>query len=67
MQGKKAKTNHDYHKCKKEKERPENESPEKILIDRKMTYSLRNGKSSRKNKAISEISTYPLKESAIDM
>ena len=68
MQGKKAKTHHEYQKCAKEKERPENESPEEIIIDRNMTYSLRNGKCSRElrqNKVISEISTYPLKESVI--
>ena len=49
-------------------ERPENESPEQMIIDRTMTYSLRNGKSSRElsqNKLISEISTYPLKDSVI--
>ena len=67
MQGKekeKAKTHHEYQKCGKEKEQPENMLLEDIIIDRKMTYKLRNGKSSRElsqNKLISEISTYPLK------
>ena len=49
-------------------ERPKNESSEQRIIDRTMTYSLRNGKSSRElsqNKLISEISTYPLKDSVI--
>ena len=66
----KAKTHHDYHKFAKEKERPENELPEEMIIDRKMTYSLKNGKSSRElslNKVILEMSTYPLKESVIGM
>ena len=44
---KRAKTHHEYPKCANENERPENEPPEEIIIDRKMTYSLRNGKSSR--------------------
>ena len=52
----------------KRKERSENKSPEQMIIDRTMTYSLRNGKSSRElsqNKVISEISTYPLEDSVI--
>ena len=52
----------------KRKERSENKSPEQMIIDRTMTYFLRNGKSSREliqSKVISEISTYPLKDSVI--
>ena len=66
---KKVKTHYDYQKCAKEKKGPQNESPEEIMIARKTTYSLKNGKSSRElshSKVLSEISTYPLKEFVID-
>ena len=50
MQGKKkAKTHHEHQNCAKGKEIPENEPLEEIILDRKMTYSLRNGQSSRES------------------
>ena len=69
MQGKK-KQRHIMIARSVQKETPENEPPEEIIIDRKMTYSLRNGQSSREltqTIVISEISTHPLKYFIIGM
>ena len=38
-----------------EKERPENEAPEEVMVNRRTTYSLRNGRQLSQNKCILEI------------
>ena len=57
---KKVKACHDYQKSVQGKERPENESPENMIVSRWTTYSLWNG-SLEENWVRNFIVTYPLK------
>ena len=70
---KQVKAQYDHQKSAHEQERPDNESPQNIMMNRERTYSLRNGwfrRELNQNNIISAILlifiiTYPLKKSVV--